>query len=65
MEALDRDAELRRESALERAEQRRKSAETQREAHRRSLEQRRDEEQETLDCFAPCGWDNPWYYRGY
>ena len=65
LEALDQEAELRREFARERAEQRRISAETVRGTHRRSLEQRQTEEQQMLDYFAPYGWDNRWYYRGW
>ncbi len=65
MEALEQEAELRREFARDRSEQRRLSAEALRDTPRRSLEQRQTEEQQMRDYFAPYGWDNRWYYRGW
>ena len=65
IEALEQESELRRELARERFEQRRSSSETLRENQRRSLEQRQNEEHQMLDYFAPYGWDNRWYYRGW
>jgi hypothetical protein len=65
IDALEQEAELRREFARERSEQRRMSADALKEARRRSLEQRQNEEQQMREYFAPYGWDNPWYYRGW
>jgi hypothetical protein len=64
-EALEREAQARREALANRAEQRRQAAEQERDAHQQEINRLRQERERFWKFYTPYDWDTHWFYRGY